>query len=284
MSFDVQAAIAQAAAQGPDMTKSQSGGGGGYVPPEAGVCLATLVGYIEIGKHLDKSPIYGDKIKEKVQLVFELAGGKNPPKVNEDGTKTPQRITITETLSLNEKANFFKLFRKLNYNGEAKHMSQLLGKHWLVTVVRTEKGEGDDKRIYANLRNDDGYTFRPPVRIEGDPLDPDNSKEVPIAAPERLSDLRLFLWDFASKPMWDSIYIDGSYEEHRDEKTGKVIRPAKSKNVIQAKIQSALNWEGSTMQELLSAGSLDLPETLAPDTSAAAPANAASEDPLAGML
>src|SRR5690606_20267926 len=122
-------------------------------------------------------------------------------------------------------------------NGEAKHCSQLLGKHWLVTVFHTHKGEGAEKRTFANLRNEDGYSFRPPVRIVGDELAGD-AQEVPIAAPERLSELRLFLWDFPSKEMWDSIYIDGEYPERKDEKTGKVIAPAKSKNVLQAKIKS----------------------------------------------
>lgn len=283
MSFDnaaLQAAIAEAAAKGPDMTQAQTGGGG-YTPPEAGVCLATLVGYIEIGKH--ETEFKGVKKQpEKVQLIFELAGGKNQPKVNDKGEKIPHRVTVTENLSLNEKANFFKLFKKLNYNGEAKHCSQLLGKHWLVTVVHSDNGkEGAEKRTYANLRNDDGWTFRAPVRIEGDEL-AGTAKEIPIAKPEQLSELRLFLWDFPSKPMWDSLFIDGEYEERKDEKTGKVISPAKSKNVIQAKIKSAINWAESPMAELLGTGEIDLSELDQPDDQAVAE-SAASEDPLAGL-
>ena len=277
--FDIAAAIEQAAKQGPNMTQAQTGGGS-YEPPAEGTCIATLVGYIEIGKHLDKSPKFGDKIKEKVQLIFELAGGKNQPKENEDGTKTPHRITVTETLSLNEKANFFKLFKKLNYNGEATHCSQLLGKHWLVTVHHTHKGEGNDRKTFANLRTEDGYTFRPPVRIVGDELAGDH-QEVPVPAPERLSELRLFLWDFPSKPMWDSLYIDGEYPERTDEKTGKVISPAKSKNVIQTKIKSALNWADSPMAELLGAGELDLEDTAPPAVESKS--TAAEDDPLAGL-
>lgn len=278
--FDIQAAIAEAVSKGPDMTEAQAGGGG-YTPPEAGVCLATLIGYIEIGNHTTTSPKYGEKQADKVQLIFELAGGKNAPR-EVDGVKYPHRITVTENLSLNEKANFFKLFKKLNYNGEAKHCSQLLGKHWLVTVVHTDNGkEGAEKRVYANVRNDDGWTFRPPVRIEGDEL-AGTAKEIPIKAPEVLSELRLFLWDFPSKPMWESLYIEGQYEERKDEKSGKVISPAKSKNVIQEKIMSANNWIGSTMQELLKEGELDLDE-LAADEGVAPAESAASDDPLAGL-
>ena len=247
---------------------------------------ASLIGYIEIGKQ-KKTYKQQEKVVEQVQLIFELAGGKNAPRELEDGTKLPHRITVTETLSLNEKANFFKLFKKLNYNGEAKHMCQLLGKHWLVNIIHSDNGkEGADKRVYANVRNDDGYTFRPPVRIVGDELAGD-AKEIPIPAPEVLSELRLFLWDFPTKPMWDSLYIPGEYEERKDEKTGKVIAPAKSKNVIQEKIKSALNWVGSPMHELLQEGDgLELGELgetevdtgTAPETGAAA-----GDDPLAGI-
>lgn len=283
MSFDqaaIQAAIALAAEKGPDMTQAQTGGGG-YEPPNAGVCFATLIGYIEIGNHTTSSPKYGEKKADKVQLIFELAGGKNPPKEVE-GKKIPHRVTLTENLSLNEKANFYKLFKKLNYNGEAKHCSQLLGKHWLVTVVHSDNGkEGAEKRVYANLRNDDGWTFRPPVRIEGDEL-AGTAKEIPLAKPEQLSELRLFLWDFPSKPMWDSLFIDGEYEERRDEKTGKVISEAKSKNVLQAKIKAANNWIGSPMQELLAEGELNIAEELVPEAEPVAN-SAASDDPLAGL-
>lgn len=285
--FDIKAAIAQAATKGPDMTQAQTGGGGGYTPPAAGVCLATLIGYIEIGKQ-KKTYNKQEKVVEQVQLIFELAGGKNAPRELEDGTKLPHRITVTETLSLNEKANFFKLFKKLNYNGEAKHMCQLLGKHWLVNIIHTDNGkDGAERRVYANVRNEDGYTFRPPVRIVGDELAGD-AKEIPIPAPEVLSELRLFLWDFPTKPMWDSLYIPGEYEERKDEKTGKVTAPAKSKNVIQEKIKSALNWVGSPMYELLQEGDgLELGELgeTEVDTGTAAPGAgaAAGDDPLAGI-
>lgn len=286
MSFDVQAAIAQAAAQGPDMTTAKSGGGGGYTPPEAGVCLATLVGYIEIGKHRQEFNDKGKKVvkePEQVQLIFELAGGKNQPRVNEEtGEKIPHRITITETLSLNEKANFFKLFRKLNHDGAARHCSQLLGKHWLVTVFHVTKGEGDNKRTYANLKNEDGYSFRPPVRVVGDELSGD-AQQVPIAAPERISELRLFLWDFPSKEMWDSLYIDGEYPARKDEKTGKEISPARSKNVIQDKIRSAINFRDSQMAEILNDGDLATSELDAPAPVESTASAGAGDDPLAGL-
>lgn len=288
MSFNIQDAIRQAAEQGPNMNEAQQGGGSfEYQPPAEGVCLATLVGYIETGKVLDEKY---NKVKDTVQLIFELAGGKNQPRELEDGTKIPHRVTLNMTLSLNEKANFYKLFRKLNYKGTAKHMAELLDNYWLVTV-RHRKGK--DGRVFANLDDvDRNYTFRPPVRIEGDEL-AGTAKQIPIDKPERLSELRLFLWDFPSKEMWDSLFIDGTYEERKDD-SGKVIAPARSKNVIQNRIMAATNWATSPMAEILAAGGdLNLdplstsasssastePEAPAP---AAGPADA-DEDPLAGL-
>lgn len=280
--FDITAAIKQAAAQGPDMNEAQKGGGSfEYQPPAEGVCLATLIGYIETGEVHDEK--YG-KTKNTVQLIFELAGGKNQPRELEDGTKIPHRVTINMTLSLNEKAHFYKLFRKLNYKGEAKHMAELLDHYWLVTVRHRKNKDG---KVFANLDDiDRNYTFRPPVRIEGDEL-AGTAKQIPIAKPERLSELRLFLWDFPSKEMWDSLYIDGTYDEVKDD-SGKVIRPARSKNVIQNRIKEAANWDSSPMAEILAAGGdLDLDPlstSAAPEaTPEEALADNSDEDPLAGL-
>lgn len=236
----------------------------GWVPPrgEAHGALAESVGGQWVLRFMTESKVIpgtvlARKVKEKAAQI-EQQTGRIPGK--------------KETKELKD---------------EAKHMCQLLGKHWLVNIIHSDNGkEGAERRVYANVRNDDGYTFRPPVRIVGDELAGD-AKEIPIPAPEVLSELRLFLWDFPTKPMWDSLYIPGEYEERKDEKTGKVIAPAKSKNVIQEKIKSALNWVGSPMHELLQEGDgLELGELgetevdtgTAPETGAAA-----GDDPLAGI-
>ena len=53
--FNIQDAIKQAAEQGPDMNEVQKGGGSfEYQPPAEGVCLATLIGYIETGEVYDE--------------------------------------------------------------------------------------------------------------------------------------------------------------------------------------------------------------------------------------
>jgi hypothetical protein len=56
--------------------------------------------------------------------------------------------------------------------------------------------------------------------------------------------------------MWDSLYIDGKYDDRKDEKTG-VVTPGKSKNVFQEKIRGAVNFKGSPIAELL-VGEIDL--------------------------
>lgn len=280
--YDIQAAIAQAAKQGPNVNEVQKGGGGGYTPPAEGPCLGTLIGYIEIGSH-EKTVKGVTSVKPFAQWIFELAGGKNAPRKNEEtGELIPHRITITTPISRNEKAGYYKLFQRLT-NGDTSitHPAQLLERHWLLRVVHnkwTPAGSTEEITTASIGSATEGWNVSPPVR-PADPMDPD-SKEQPLAKPARISDLRLFLWDFPSKEMWDALYIDGEYPERKDEK-GKVTAPAKSKNVIQAKIKSAKNWDDSPMAELIGAGELDL-GTLEP----AAPAgggDAASEDPLAGL-
>lgn len=237
MSFDYAAAVAAAVSQAPvDMNKSVKGGGD-YTPPAAGVCRLRFISYIEIGKHENRIPGKPPKVEDQVQLTFELSGPKHEPKVLEDGTVIPHRIVLTLNKSLNEKATFFKLFKRMNYAGTATHMAQLLGGAYLGTVVHNTKGEGADKKTYANLKDDNGITIRPPTI---DDVETGETRTINVAEPT--SDIRCFLWDFASKEMWDSLFIDGEYEE------------GKTKNVIQAKVQAALNWEGSAMWNILRSG------------------------------
>ncbi|WYW04329.1 hypothetical protein Kurepalu1_00027 [Pseudomonas phage vB_PpuP-Kurepalu-1] len=283
----IQAAIAAAAAQ-KDMNTATAGGGD-YVPPKAGVTVVTLVGYVEIGVHQHDIPNKPSWDSDDVQLIFELNGGAN--KAEEvDGKKIAKRITVTEKLSLNEKANFYKIFQQLNYAKEPDitHMAQLVGRHFLADVVVTSRGEGDKKRVFAGLKGPNGYNFRAPqitkqIDPMGDPLDPANQQIIQIPKPEQISESRVFLWDYANQEMWDALYIDGSYEA----KDGK---PAKSKNVLQNLIKSAKNWEGSPMQKILGeealSGLADSPLAGAADTVAdAAPvASEAGEDPLADLM
>lgn len=253
MTIDFKAMAAAAAATAPDMTKASVGGGGEYTPPAAGPVRLRLVGYIETGKQTKKYAGKPDKIEDEVQLVFELSGPKHQPKVLDDGTKIAARITVKLNLSLNEKANFFKLFKRMNYKGTAKHMSELLGEPFRGVIVHNVVGAGTDKEVtFANLRDDSGFTIAPP-RYD----DPETGETKEVVVAPAVSALRLFIWNAKPeylKPMWDSLFIDGSYGEGDK---------AKSKNVLQNAIKGAVNYVGSPIYNLLQAGGAepDLPDT-----------------------
>ena len=83
-----------------------------------------------------------------------------------------------------------------------------------------------------------------------------------IPKPVVHSAFRLFLWDVPSKEMWDSLYIDGTYPAKIDDKTKAVIYPERSKNVIQEKILSAVNFKGSPLADIIGEDALlELPST-----------------------
>lgn len=221
---------------GEDMTQASSGGGN-WIPPEAGHGYARFVQYIELGNQPDS---YDGKPKtvEKVRLAFELIGKKWP--VNEETGLRPL-VGFNMAKSLSAKSHFFKMFSRMNYDGSAKHMAQLLGKPFKVEVTHNVKGEGDKKRTYVNLRNADGYTVAPAFKEITD----EETMEVtmvPVTVPEPTHPVKVFLWNKPSKGQWDNIFIDGE----RDDGT--------SKNWMQDMIRSAKNFAGSPIQQLLGVG------------------------------
>lgn len=247
----------------PDMTVASAGGGGGdYVPPAEGIARARLVGYIEYGVHETSAGAGKPKVsREKVKLMFELSGPNHEPKVLEDGTKLPHRVSIDLNGSknygpLNEKAGLYKAFRRMNYDGAAKHMSQLLGKAFLLTIRHDKKVGSDGKeRTYVSIRDEGGLLVQPPRFVN--PLD-NTITEVPVDPP--LSQLRLFMWNAAPElqiKMWESLFIDGEYPARTNDK-GEVTAEARSKNVLQQSIKEALNFKGSPIYRVLQTGGVEL--------------------------
>lgn len=293
MTIDFKALMSKVKETAPDMTKPQSGGGE-YVPPAAGRVQMRFVGYVEIGKHA-KTVKGVTKTQPRAVLTFELSGPKHPPK--EDGT--PQLISIEENVSLNEKANFFKLFTRLNYAGDATHIAELLGRAYLGTIYhRTYKGSDGKDRIAAELRaKGEAYSIEPPRfqhPVSGE------YEVVPVA--EAKSPLRCFLWDYADMAQWASIFIEGEYPARTNE-AGEVTMKAKSKNILQNKIKLATNFNGSPVHQLLVAagGKIDIPdvdsvseegapeddspaEQQAPAQSVATPTGAEATDALNGIV
>ena len=287
--FNIQAAVAAAAAQSPDMNEAVKGGGGERQLPVEGLARLRLVSYIELGIHNDGPP-GKEKDKELVYLCWELSGPKYPPIEMEDGKKIPLTISQTLPLSLNEKANFYKLFKRLNHDGAATHFSQFLFSEngFLGTVVHNSSGEGNEKRTYANLHGAEGSTIKPPYIVTVDEDTGEEGQKLIKALPA-LSAPKCFLWNFATKEMWDSLFIDGTWDDQKDA-SGKVIKKGASKNWMQARIKEAKNFAGSPMAELLFAGGEpELPEAEKPARTEAAKeavkdAKAgAAADPLAGV-
>ena len=252
------AVIDKAVAEGADQTVAKTGGGGVELPAE-GPCNLRLVAYIELGKH-EKTFQGKKKTQEQVTLTFEVSGKNHPPIETDNGT-FPHRISITENLSLNEKARFFKLFTLLNYKGTAKHCASLLGDAFRGRIVHREYTGRDGKpRKVAELfdKKSGSYTIMPP-RVEV--VDPDDGqptgeyREVKVAP--ALSELRCFIWNHADMEQWASLFIDGEYEERKNDK-GEVVAPARSKNQFQLKIRAALNYKGSPIQQLLANGGQEL--------------------------
>lgn len=281
--MSIQSLLSKVATQGPDQSTATSGGD--YSPPAAGTTGMRLVGYYELGKH--EGEYQGQKkINNEVQLVFELIGPKHPPR-EVDGEKIPTRMSMTMNLSTSERSGFYKMFSALRT--DERHFAQLLGKPFIGTVVHVEKTIGGAKKTFANIEK--GSIKKPVVQSmdsEG------NLVDVPFNVPPAISELRAFVWDFADAEMWDSIFIPGEYPERKDDK-GNVTAPAKSKNVIQQKIMSALNFKGLPCYDYAigkmskeDAAALDgaMDSLSEPDPAPAsepAPAAPAASDPLAGV-
>lgn len=285
MSLD--ALLNKVATQGKDQSVATSGGFD-YTPPPAGVTTARIVGYYEQGKH--EFEFEGKKkTQDEVAIVFELTG-KQHPHIETDNGPVPVRMTLTLGLSTNEKAHYFKIFSRLRT--EEKHFVQLLGQGVLLEVIH-KKGKSDPNRIFAEI---DKASIRKPVMpvpqlVDGIPTGEFVDTVIPV--PQQITPLGAFVWDFADAEMWDSIYIEGEYPERKDEKTGKVIAAARSKNRIQLKIASALNFKGLPCYDYAAAklsGStavtregVDALDAAVGDVDTPQKQDIASDDPMAGI-
>ena len=250
--------------------------------PVAGKTVARLAEYIDFGAQ-PRKPYKG---KEKppadtVRIAFELL---HPEKniFDIEGRKMADRISITLTKSLSDKAGFKKLFNTMVAGRDSiKHMAQMIGDAFIVTVVHSggEKGDdGKEKPKYANLRSVDGTWLIEQPFVE----DPIAGTKTPVPVLPLVGEARLFVWDLANKEMWDSLFIEGE-REIDDGKGGKTVR---SKNWLQEKILGATNFEGSPISQVLSGLDLNLPTAQAqqPAPQVTAPPPAAGPDPRLAAL
>lgn len=207
--------------------------------PEAGATRLRMVRYIELGTHTTNSntPQGKKKVtKPRVEVDFELSGPKHAP-MEFDGEKVPHIITVRATKGNNVKSGYIKLFKALTKGDDSiKNFVQLLGGASRGEVLHREFDKIDGtKGKTAGLGNaQDGFTIQP-VTYE----DPETGELREVKVAEPLTDLAIFLWDHPSLDQWDSLFIDGTWDN------GDV------KNKYQETIKRAEDFKGSPIYNLL---------------------------------
>lgn len=240
LSAEQLARIAKAKQVGPNMNEAQKGGGD-FEIHAAGPVRLRFIEYIELGEHTEQSGQFVGKKNQKVLLRFELSGKNHAPR-DVDGKKVPLTMVYGfhtgMNMSLTYKSAFFKLFKVMNaaHGDTATTMVELLGKEFLGTIEHNKKGD----KTHANLVN-----IRKAERMD------ENENLIPIQVDEPLSPIKMFVWDIADMADWDSIFIDGTWPERKDEKTGEVTSPAKSKNVYQEMIRNSNKFDSLPIAGLL---------------------------------
>lgn len=228
---------------GIDLNEAVKGGGGGRLLP-AGYAFGRIVEYIEFGNQPQE---FHGKAKDpalEFTLGFALTGNAPNGETYHEADGTPYVVrTYNTALSRDDRSRAFKLFKALNWKGTAKGYAQLLGQPILVKIHHVPKSK-TDPTLVSRI---DLAGFLPPL----DPV-----SQQPYAIPEAPDNLyRMFLWDKPTKEAWDSLFIEGTYDDGENK--------GKSRNRIQEAILGALDYNGSPLQLLLG-GALALPVAASP--------------------
>lgn len=223
--------------QSVDMTETGTGGFEKIVLPK-GAYNCRMIEYIEFGKwtpmHQGKPTGRPAALNAKVQFCFY---GPNGEEVYVRSLRMP--------ISNSEKANAKKLFDRMNYGGQLKHLAQGLNQCYRMELDVVEKdGKEYNTMVFETLSALPKFDPETGEAIKLPDFDP--------------TKLKLFLWNAPTKESWDSLFIEGT-----DDK-------GKSKNYIQEDILKAVDYPGSPLQQLIEGG-LPMPS---PDV-AANPAAAA---------
>lgn len=242
----------------------------------AGKTVGRFIQYIELGlqpgrpnKH-NKNP----KPAEEVWAVFELLGPKNVRTETVDGKEVEfaDRVAVRLKKKFSGKADFKKLFEAMRYGRDnIKHMAQMLGEAFVITVEHNTNGEGEAAKTYANIKNGTGWLIGAPYEVDAIT---NETKKYKVRAPVKAEDIKLFLWNNPTDECWDSLFIDGS----RTKKDAKGNDVEVSKNWMQETILKALNFEGSAVQEMLG-GVAGLPQGEGSDMADALAADTEEEVP-----
>lgn len=228
-----------------DMTEVKSGSGGRGLLP-VGTAIVRLASYIEFGKHIQE--FNGQKKPAALQfkLGFCIVGGGGinkegkPEKYVQEEGNFPFISTFDTAMSQHEKAKAVKYFNALNRVGnKATHFVQKVAEQCIYKLdvgLETRNGKEYNTYDFTNLQLALDGNFMPLTDANTPKLDD--------------SHIQVFLWEQPTKEMWDSIHIEGQWEAQKDA-TGKVTRPARSKNFLQETCLSAIDFEGSALQLLL---------------------------------
>lgn len=219
-----------------------------YEKAPEGKTVARLIEYIETGVQ-PRKPYNGQPRKPvaMVKMTFELLGANHVKEIEVDGVKklVANRISLPMMpLSLNDRANYKKTYEKMKYGrNDITHGSQMLGEAFIIDVKHNKSEDG--KKTYVNIEN-----IEKPYQV-----DALAGTETPLQVREAISDYKLFIFDMPTKECWDSIFIDGSREETKD--NGEKVEV--SKNYLQEMIMKSENYVGSAVEQMLG-GLDDLPE------------------------
>lgn len=232
MEFNIDNVIDQIVEQGPDQSVEKKG-------PEKmpeGPAFFRIFAIIEYGLH--RKEYKGEAKEGKVLKIGLEVFGKNYPPIQTDNGLVPRTIWLKDLgLSQDNRSGSFKLFQMLREGtasgGPARHFAQLLGNRAAFKghIKHSECGK------YVNV----DMTTLGPARNSSTDEETGETVYTPIKVPPLRSKEMLFIWDFATPEMWDSIYVDGQYREKTD-KDGTVTQPARSRNIHQLRILDALNF------------------------------------------
>lgn len=280
LGFDIDALVNEVVATGVDQSKAKTG----PELPAEGTAFLRIFAVLELGKQ-KYVPKKGMAEKEglRVKIGVELSGAKWPARQTDEGLR-PQTMWLKElTYSQDDRSGWYKLFKQLRAGREdIKHIVQLIGDR---AAFMGEIKHTEDKK-YANLVME---SIRPAMDSR---FDAERGEQVhtPIQVQALRSALKVFIWNNATPAMFDSLYIPGQLEAKTDD-DGKVLKPARSRNVYQEKIRGALNLETSPIAAYIqgkvsAAAQHDLDEEAETDdvpTGVREPAGVDDADPMAGI-
>lgn len=215
--------------------------------PEEGKTWARLVGYIELGTHPQEYQGSATDPAMEVQLVFECLSKNNIDEIEVDGKKKKVGRVLRPfpmKMSMHVKSAFYKLFKKMDYDRGLEHMYHMINDVFRIEIEHAESKAG---KKYAKMVEISSPLVEQ-TDEDGDVIGhTDMSEKVPPAT----RSLQAFLIENPTFEQWESLHIEGTYTKKTKDESGNEIEEEVSKNFIQEKIMSALDWEGSAMQTLL---------------------------------